>query len=99
MARMPPSPKKMAWMISAIETTMVATSGPRMMAASAPPTACPVVPPGSGTLNIMIMKQKADSSAISGALLALIFSRSFLMPTYQKGKMIKNITSAVAGLR
>ena len=54
-------------------------------AAMPTPTACPVVPPGSGRLNIMIRKQKAENSDISGIkrVCSAFFTRS--SATYQKG--------------
>ena len=57
--RMPPSPKSTAWSPSATDTAMQAASGPKSRATSAPPTAWPVVPPGSGTLNIMSRNENA----------------------------------------
>ena len=57
--RMPPSPKSRAWMRRATEIEMQAAQGPRRTAMRVPPTACPVVPPGRGTLNIMMRKEKA----------------------------------------
>ena len=63
---MPPSPKSNAWIASATEIAIVAPHGPRTIAAIAMPTACPVVPPGSGKLNIMITNEKAAKSATSG---------------------------------
>ena len=98
-ARMPPSPKKKAWMTSAIDIAMVAISGPRMMAASAPPTAWAVVPPGIGTLNIMMINEKAAIKAIKGTFLADIFSRNFRTPMTQNGRTIMNMMIEVSGLR
>ena len=75
MARMPPSPKNNAWMISAALTTMIAAHGPSTIATSVPPTPCAVVPPGTGTLNIMIVKHSAAKMASSGTVR---LSRTFL---------------------
>jgi hypothetical protein len=58
-AVIPPSPKRIAWIISATVMAIMAAHGPSRMAASAPPTACPVEPPGIGTLNIITTKLKA----------------------------------------
>ena len=58
-AVMPPSPKKNAWMTSAIETASIDAAGPSTTVASATPIACPVVPPGSGMLNIITTNEKA----------------------------------------
>ena len=38
-ARMPPSPKKIAWIKRAIETPIVAAQGPKITAINVPPTA------------------------------------------------------------
>ncbi len=65
-AVMPPSPKRPAWMTSAIDTAITAAHGPKMMAMSTAPTAWPVEPPITGTLNIMSTKEKADPRAKSG---------------------------------
>ena len=70
-----------------------------MIAASAPPTACPVVPPGSGTLNIMMTKEKAANRAISGTLRADIRSRRLRALRAQNGNTSKNMITAVRGLR
>jgi hypothetical protein len=52
-ASTPPSPKKTAWISSAIETAIVAAHGPSTIAISTAPTACAVVPSGIGTLSII----------------------------------------------
>src|SRR4030042_1475789 len=66
----PPSPKSTACTISAIDTATHAAHGPSSTAASTAPTAWPVVPPGIGTLNIMITKQNAALRASIGTCLA-----------------------------
>ena len=68
MARTPPSPKNRAWMISATLTAMTAAQGPRTIATSVPPTPWAVVPPGTGMLNIMIVKLNAEKIASSGTV-------------------------------
>jgi hypothetical protein len=65
-ASTPPSPKKSAWMTRAMLTAITAAQGPNMIATSAPPTACAVVPSGTGMLNIMIRKLNAAAAATSG---------------------------------
>ncbi len=65
-AVMPPSPKNNAWMTSAMEMASMAAHGPSTTTAIPTPTACPVVPPGSGRLNIMMTKEKAANSASKG---------------------------------
>ena len=64
-ARMPPSPKKSACTASASVTAMSAAHGPTRIAMRTPPAACPVVPPGSGMLNIMMRNEKAERSESS----------------------------------
>ena len=49
-------------MRSAIESARHAASGPSSTARTVPPTACPVVPPGSGTLNIIAKKENAAAT-------------------------------------
>src|SRR5271157_2685314 len=96
---MPPSPKKSAWISSAIETARMEAHGPRIMAAMLTPTACPVVPPGSGRLNIITRKEnaaKTDSSGISRVLSQRFKRRS---ATYQKGAEPAYNTAHVLGLR
>src|SRR6202142_4444534 len=63
---MPPSPKNSAWMASAIGTARVAPDGPSTMAAMVTPSAWPVVPPGSGKLNIITTNAKAAKTEMSG---------------------------------
>ncbi len=65
-AVIPPSPKNSAWIMSAMETASMEAQGPSTTAASPMPTAWPVVPPGSGRLNIMMTKQNAAKSESSG---------------------------------
>jgi hypothetical protein len=47
-ARIPPSPKKRAWRISAVLTAITAAHGPSTTAIRVPPTPCAVVPPEPG---------------------------------------------------
>src|SRR5208283_527994 len=65
-AVIPPSPKTRHWMISATEVQTTAAQGPRTIAISALPTACPELPPGTGTLNIIITNENAAPSARYG---------------------------------
>ena len=78
MARIPPSPKKTAWMMSATLTARHAVQGPKSIAMRVPQTAWPVVPPGSGMLNIMERKQNAAAIPTSGILSRGTVSRTFL---------------------
>ena len=63
---MPPSPKNSAWMAIAIESARIAPDGPSTMAAMVTPSACPVVPPGSGRLNIITTNENAAKTEMSG---------------------------------
>ncbi len=63
---MPPSPKNRAWIASAMEMARIAPDGPSTMAEMVTPNAWPVVPPGSGRLNIMTTNENAAKTEISG---------------------------------
>ena len=64
---MPPSPKNNAWMTSRDgDGQNSRPTGPSTMAAMVTPSAWPVVPPGSGRLNIMTTNEKAAKTEISG---------------------------------
>jgi hypothetical protein len=56
-----------------------------MIATNPLPTACPVLPPGMGTLNIMMTNEKAAASARYGTCFVLRFVRSHLPAQYQIG--------------
>ena len=99
MARMPPSPKKTAWMTRAMETAIVDAQGPNRMATSVPHTAWPVVPPGSGILNIIARKQNAAATPSSGILFRGTVSRTRLMATPHTGSIASPKTPQVEGLR
>jgi hypothetical protein len=85
MAVMPPSPKRRAWMTRAMVMEKSAPKGPIAMAIRTPPTACPVVPPGRGTLNIITRKLKAAEIARRGARRADSLSRRRRAATAQRG--------------
>ena len=72
-------------MVSATEIAIVAPHGPSTIAAMAIPTACPVVPPGSGRLNIMMTKEKAAKSEISGTKRVASSARTRRNATAQNG--------------
>ena len=98
-ARTPPSPKKSAWMIRATLTAMTAAQGPSTIATSVPPTPWAVVPPGTGTLNIMIVKLSAAKIASSGTVRLL---RTFLtrrVATAQVGTVTTPMPTEKIGLR
>ena len=63
-------------MISAIEIARMEAHGPSTIAAMPTPTACPVVPPGSGRLNIMMMNENAANTESSGTM--WVFSPRFM---------------------
>ena len=98
-ARMPPSPKSRAWMKSATLTAMQAAQGPSSAATRVPPTAWPVVPPGRGTLNIMMRKEKAAPMPRSGICARETSACTFRTETAQTGTIAAPMTAQVAGLR
>src|ERR1051325_855736 len=72
-------------MTSAMDIASIDAHGPSTIAAIATPTACPVVPPGSGRLNIMMMKENAANTDSSGTI--RVFSTRFIFCSdmYQNG--------------
>ena len=68
-----------------MDTASMAAHGPKTTAASPIPTAWPVVPPGSGRLNIMITKENAANSEISGTSRVCSAFRTRRSATYQNG--------------
>ena len=86
-------------MARAMEMARTAAQGPKSMATSVPHTACPVVPPGMGTLNIMARKLNAAATPRSG-----IFSRGTVWRTLREacshtGTITAPMTPQVEGLR
>jgi hypothetical protein len=69
------------------------------MAAMATPKACPVVPPGSGRLNIITRKENAANTESKG--ISLVLSQRFKRrsATYQKGAELAYSAAHVLGLR
>ncbi len=98
MARIPPSPKNSAWMISATLTPMTAAHGPRTMAIRVAPTPCAVVPPGTGMLNIMIVKLIALKIASSGIVRLLSTSWTLRVATATVGTVTMPMPTAITGL-
>ena len=96
---MPPSPKNSAWMSSATLTERHAAYGPNRIAISVPPTAWPVVPPGSGTLNIMPRNDNAAAMPKSGSFSCGTWRRTFATATNQTGAIAAPSTAHVDGLR
>ena len=78
-ASIPPSPKRKACNIKATETDIDVAYGPIRIANKTEPTACAVVPPGTGTLNIIIKNDNEDATPSIGAisLLSLTASLTF----------------------
>jgi hypothetical protein len=99
MAVIPPSPKKTAWITNATEMATIDAHGPSTMLATPMPTACPVVPPGSGRLNIMMTKENAAKTERSGIIrvFSILFTR--FSATNQKGEAAPNKLTQVEGLR
>src|SRR5262245_1207563 len=98
-AVIPPSPKKMAWIVKAIEIASMEAQGPSTTAANPTPTACPVVPTGSGKLNIMMTKENAATSETRGTRRVWSAFRTRSRATYQKGAEPAYNAAHVAGLR
>ena len=89
---MPPSPKSPAWMVRAMEIAMTAAHGPRTIAMRVAPTACPVDPPRTGTLNIMMTKENAAPRASSGTCLLLSVRLTLRAARDQIGSMTSHRT-------
>jgi len=66
MAVTPPSPKNSACTTSATDTASIAAQGPITTVARPIPVAWPVVPPGSGRLNIMMTNESAANRDTNG---------------------------------
>ena len=66
---------------------------------SAPPTAWPVVPPGSGTLNIMSKKENAAQMPRKAMCSRSSVARTFLMQWTQTGTIATAMTASVCGDR
>src|SRR5258705_9779569 len=98
-ARTPPSPKNSAWIASATETATTAAHGPSSTATSTAPTACAVVPSGTGTLNIITQKQYAAASATSGAYRSATTLRMRRPAVNHTGVIAPAATAHVLGLR
>ena len=98
-AVIPPSPKIRAWIIIATETANMAAQGPKIMAITAEPTAWPVVPPGMGKLNIIIINEKAAAIPRYGTLRAETSSLTFLTAMAADTTNTPNNGIYVCGLR
>src|SRR5580692_3247924 len=98
-AVMPPSPKNTACMVRAIEMATMDAHGPRTIEATPIPTAWPVVPPGSGRLNIMTTKEKAAKTDSRGIMRVCKAAFRRLRAIYQKGAATAKRLAQVEGLR
>ncbi len=98
-AVMPPSPNRPAWTTRAMEIAITAAHGPSRIAISVAPTACPVDPPITGTLNIMMTKEKAAPSASSGICRVFSVRLTLRAATIQMGSMTSHRTTYVCGPR
>jgi hypothetical protein len=86
-------------MISATEVVRTAAQGPSTIATSVPPTPCAVVPPGTGTLNIMMANWNAANMESSGTVRPRRILPTRETETAQNGVAAAYITPEVAGLR
>ena len=100
-AKIPPSPNRNACKISATVTAILAAYGPIKIASSVPPTACALVPPGTGTLNIIIRNDNEAAIPSIGASSRCSFNCTFTFfaETATTGAATANITAQVAGLK
>ena len=96
---MPPSPKNNAWMTSAMEMERIPPAGPSTMVAMVTPRAWPVVPPGSGRLNIMTTNAKAAKTEISGTTRVSSMRFSRRSAEYHPAAAPTYSTAQVEGLR
>ena len=96
---MPPSPKKIAWIASATEIARIEPHGPSTTAATPMPTAWPVVPPGSGRLNIITTNENAENSDKSGTKRACSSACIRCMAMTQNGVAAAYSAAHVEGLR
>ena len=98
-AVMPPSPKRPACTTRAMVIAITAAQGPRRIAISVAPTAWPVDPPTTGTLNIMMTKENAAPSASSGICLVRSVRLTLRAATTQMGIITSHSTANVCGPR
>src|SRR5437868_15082451 len=98
-ASTPPSPKNSAWITSAMLTATTAAHGPSNTATSTAPTACAVVPSGTGTLNIITQKQYAAASAVKGAYRFVTTLRTRRPAVIHTGVITPAAAAHVLGLR
>src|ERR1700758_2640712 len=91
----PPSPNNRAWIASASEIAKAEAHGPKTMAATVTPSACPVVPPGSGILNIITTNENAANTDIRGmvrvAKARFVFRRAEYHPAAEKAYSVAQV--------
>jgi hypothetical protein len=97
--KMPPSPNSSACSSSATDTQTQAAEGPMRMAMSVPPTAWPLVPPGRGTLYIIMRNVSAAPMPSCGSLAFGSSFLTFLMANAHTGTIAAVMTAQVTGLR
>ena len=68
-----------------MEIARIDAHGPKTMVAIPTPTACPVVPPGRGRLNIMMMNENAAKTERRGTILVFIARFRRWRAVYQNG--------------
>lgn len=95
----PPSPKKSACINSATLKERQAAKGPTNTAIKVAPTACPVVPPGIGILNIISKNENAAKTPMTGIFFVERSFLIFLVAQAQTGIIEVPITAQVDGLR
>src|SRR5579883_1572606 len=86
-------------MIRAVLSPSTAAQGPNTTAINVPPTACAVVPPGTGILNIIIVKEKAAKIESNGMVRLLSTERTRLTARVQVGTVTMPVPSEKIGLR
>ena len=86
-------------MIRAIDVEITDTQGPIRSAVSAEPTACPLVQPGRGMLNIIIIKEKAEYTAIDDIFFIPSSSFALFIDIFSTGIETRARTIQVEGLR
>jgi hypothetical protein len=69
------------------------------MLATPMPTACPVVPPGKGKLNIMMTKENAENTERSGIIRVCSVFLTRFSATSQKGMAALYNVAQVDGLK
>ena len=98
-ASTPPSPNSSAWMARATVTATTAAHGPSRTAMRTAPTACAVVPSGTGTLSSITRKLNEAAMASRGTWRWVTTRRTREAPAAHTGTMAAPMTAQVCGLR